>query len=117
MVRVAVDEDFNNDILRALARRCPTLDFVRVQDCGLSGCDDAALLEWAARERRVLLTHDVSTMTTHVYDRLRSGKELSGLWVAPQDAPVARLLDDLLLLVECSLEDEWKGLILYLPLK
>ncbi len=72
MIRLAVDEDFNNDILRGLLRRKPELDIVRTQDAGLSGTDDSAVLEWAAREARILLTHDVTTMTRHARERVRS---------------------------------------------
>ena len=53
MLRLAADENFNNDIVRGLLRRRPDLDIVRVQDVGLSGADDPAILEWAAREGRV----------------------------------------------------------------
>ena len=62
MLRFAVDEDFDNRILRGLLRLLPTLDIVRVQDAGLLGKPDPAILEWAATENRVLLTHDATTM-------------------------------------------------------
>ena len=66
-LRFLVDEDFDNDIMRGLLRRLPTLDVVRAQDVGLSGQPDPIVLAWAAQEDRVLLTHDVSTMTAHAY--------------------------------------------------
>src|SRR5437773_963911 len=69
MLLLAADENFNNDILRGLLRRMPDLNVARVQDAGLSGADDPAVLEWAALEGRVLLTHDVSTITRHAYER------------------------------------------------
>ena len=47
-MRWLADENFNNDILRALFRRNPAIDVVRVQDIGLMGIDDEALLAWAA---------------------------------------------------------------------
>lgn len=53
MLTLAADEDFNNDIIRGARRRTPDADIVRVQDAGLSGMDDEAVLEWAAREGRV----------------------------------------------------------------
>jgi hypothetical protein len=47
---MAADEDFNNVILKSLRgaqRRNADLDIVRVQDvAGLSGADDATVLEW-----------------------------------------------------------------------
>ena len=48
MLFLAADENFNNDIVRGLLRRKPDLDIGRIQDEGLSGADDQAVLEWAA---------------------------------------------------------------------
>jgi hypothetical protein len=62
MTRFLADEDFNNDILRGLLRRHADLEVVRVQDVGLVGAEDDAVLKAAAAEGRVLLTHDVSTL-------------------------------------------------------
>ena len=45
MIRLAADENFNHDIIRGLLRRNPYLDIVSVQDAGLSGADDATVLE------------------------------------------------------------------------
>jgi hypothetical protein len=44
------DEDFDNDITRALLQRIPDLDLVRIQDIGLRGPSDPAILERAAKE-------------------------------------------------------------------
>ncbi len=66
MLRFVAGENFNNNIVRALRRRKADLDIVRVQDVGLSGADDPTVLEWAAQEGRVLLTHDVAAMTAYV---------------------------------------------------
>lgn len=35
-LRFLVDEDFDNDIVRGVLRRQPSLDMVRAQDVGLS---------------------------------------------------------------------------------
>ena len=61
MLKLAADENFNNNIVRGLLRKEPGLDIVRVQDVGLKGADDPTVLEWAAQEERILLTHDVKT--------------------------------------------------------
>jgi hypothetical protein len=44
LLRLAADENFNNDIVRGLLRRKPDLDIVRVQDVGLSGFIEDILL-------------------------------------------------------------------------
>lgn len=80
MLRLAADENFNNNIVRGLLRRRPDLDIVRIQDVGLSGASDPAVLEWAAREGRVLLTHDVSTLTRYADERVQAGKPMPGVF-------------------------------------
>ena len=88
MLRLAADENFNNDIVRGLLRRKPDLDIVRVQDVGLSGSNDASVLEWAAQENRVLLTHDVTTLTSFAYDRVRAGLPMPGVFEVSRAVPV-----------------------------
>ena len=101
-LRFLVDEDFDNDIMRGMLRQLPTLDIVRAQDVGLSGTPDPIVLEWAAQERRVLLTHDVSTMTSHAYARVASGSPMPGVFAVSQLAPISQVIEDLMLLAECS---------------
>lgn len=74
MLRLAADENLNNDIVRGVLRRNPEVDIVRIQDAGLSGADDPTVLEWTAQTGRVLLTHDVTTITRYAYERIRDGK-------------------------------------------
>lgn len=82
MIKLLVDENFDNTIVRGLFRRNPALDMVRVQDVGLSGVDDPTILEWAAQEGRVLLTHDVATITRYAYDPpILKHKAGSNLWM------------------------------------
>ncbi|MCP4664995.1 MAG: hypothetical protein GY849_01410 [Deltaproteobacteria bacterium] len=116
LLRFLVDEDFDNDILRGLLRLLPELDIVRVQDVGLSGRNDASILQWAAEERRVVLTHDVSTMTAHAYARVSEGLPMPGLFAVSQSVPIGKAIEDLALLAECSLENEWEGQVRYLSL-
>src|SRR5215210_6314377 len=104
MRRLATDEDFNNRILRGLLRRRPGSDIVRVQDAGLKGRGDAEVLEWAAREGRVLLTHDVTTMKRYVDERVAAGLPMPGVFEVSQQAPIARAIEEILLLAECSIE-------------
>ena len=116
MLRLAADENFNNDIVRGLLRRKPDLDIVRVQDVGLSGGGDPEVLEWAASDGRVMVTHDVSTLSNHAYDRIEAGRAMPGVFEISATMAVGRAIDDLLLLVECSVDGEWEGQVRYLPL-
>jgi len=62
MIRFLADENFNHQIVRGILRQNSQIDVVRVQDVGLSGVDDPAVLAWAAQEGRIVLTHDVAKL-------------------------------------------------------
>jgi hypothetical protein len=117
MLRFAADENFNNDIVRGLRRRNPELDIVRVQEAGLSGAVDPDVLEWAAREGRVLLTHDVATMTRHAYERVAAGRPMPGVFQVSRGVSVSLVIEDIFLVAECSAEGEWEHQVRYLPLR
>lgn len=117
MLRFAVDENFNMHIVNGVLRRLPTIDLLRVQDAGLSGANDPAVLQWAASEGRVLLTHDVNTLTAFAYERVAESLPMPGVFEVSLQVPVRVAIDEILLLAECSVEGEWEGQINYLPLK
>lgn len=117
MIRLTADENLDNDIIRGVVRRNPDVDILRLQDTGLRGADDPAVLEWAAGEGRVLLTHDVATMTRFAYERVADGKQMPGIFEIGTDLPLVRVIEDVLMIAECSLDGEWEGQVRYLPLR
>ncbi len=117
MLKLAADENFNNDIIRGLLRRKPDLDIVRIQDVGLSGADDPSVLEWAAQEERILLTHDVNTITRYVYKRVDADQAMPGVFEVSRRVSIGIAIEDILILAEYSYEGEWEGQVRYLPLR
>ena len=116
MLRLASDADFNGDILRGLFQRRPDLNLIRVQDAGLRTADDETILEWAAVGGRILLTHDRTTMSNFVYEQVRAGRSMSGVFVIRNKPPLGLMIDEILLLALCSSQDEWKDRVEFLPL-
>jgi len=116
MIRWAADENFDNNIVRALQRRKSDLDITRVQDVGLSGADDAAVLQWCAEEDRILLTHDRATIPIHAYDRVSADEPMPGVFIVPLDLSTGATVEDLLLVTLYSEPEEWEGRVIYLPL-
>ena len=116
MLSLLSDENFNGDIVRGLFLRQPNLDLLRVQDVGLREVDDPAILAWAASNERILLTHDRATMPDFAYDRLVRGEPMAGMFVVNDRMPIRQALDELSLLIDCSEQAEWNGVVLYLPL-
>jgi hypothetical protein len=116
VLRLITDEDLNIGIIRGVIRRIPYLDLVRAADVGLLQTPDPVILDWAAREGRIIVTHDVNTMTRHAYDRIRTGTPMSGLIVLPQSLPIGAAIEELVTLIACSRDEEWDGRVLFLPL-
>ena len=75
------------------------------------------VLEWAAQAGRVLLTHDVSTMTRYAYERVRDGRPMPGVFEVSRSVSIGLAIEDVLLLAEYSFDDEWEGRVGYLPLR
>lgn len=117
MIRFAADENFNNDILRAVWRLDPTLDIIRVQDTEASGFDDPSLLEWLEKENLILLTHDVNTIPKHVSDHLKADKHSPGIFLVSSDSPISPIARDILLIAKCSSIEEWLDQIWFLPFR
>ena len=117
MLSFLADENFNNDIVRGLLRREPSIDIIRAQDTELVGVDDPTLLAWAAQQERIILTHDVKTMTHYAYERIRVSQNMPGVFEVGRLAPIGQIIDDLLILAECSGAGEWEGQVRYLPLR
>lgn len=117
MLPLATDEDFNNRILRGVLRRAPHLDIVRVQDAQLSEKHDSQVLAWAASEGRVLLTHDVTTLRKYAYERVGAGLPMPGVFEVSQELPIGIVIEEILLLAECSVPGEYEGQVRFLPLR
>lgn len=116
MLRLLTDENVHKDIVRGLRRQLPELDVVRVQDAGLGNTDDPIILEWAAQAERILITRDRKTMISFAYGRVRAGKPMPGVFVLKSAMSIGQAISEILLIAECSLPDEWRDRVEFLPL-
>ena len=82
----------------------------------MSGADDPAVLEWAAQEGRIVLTHDISTLVSFAFERIASGRSMPGIFAARSSGSIGAIIEDLVLLTECSVEGEWQDHVRFLPL-
>jgi hypothetical protein len=116
MLRLVSDEDVHEDIIRGLRRREPALDIVRVEDVGLDHTPDPIILEWAASQGRVLITGDLNTMVGFAWSRVTAASPMHGVLALLENAPIGRVLDDVLLVANCYSEEEMKNQVLFIPL-
>lgn len=116
MARFLADENFRIEIVRGVLRQDSTTDIVLAQDVDLGQTPDPMVLERAAEMGRVLLTHDYGDMPLYINERLRAGLPMPGAVQIPWTLPVGQAIEDLLLLIGGSFEDEWENRVHYLPL-
>ena len=115
-MRFLADENFNGKLLVALRTRLPELDIIRVQDTDIAAASDPELLQWAASEQRVLLTHDVQTLAGYAYDRVIESLPMSGIIEVKISKTIGAILEDLVLLIEASRPEEFENQVRYIPL-
>ena len=83
-VRFLTDEDLKHEIAAGLLRAEPAVELVSARDVGLAGLADPEVLEYAAKHRLVVVSHDSNTMTGHASQRVRQGLFMPGLIIVPQ---------------------------------
>lgn len=74
------------------------------------------MLEWAATENFILLTHDVHTITKHAYDRIRAGLPMPGVIEVRDDLPIGQAIEEILIVLLASKPEELANRITYIPL-
>jgi hypothetical protein len=116
MFPLASDENLDDAIVTGLLQRYPTLDLVRIKDVGLSGASDPDILEWAASENRILLTHDRATMPGFAYERVNNSKPMPGVVIVSDHLSIGDAIQEILILVNCSTHKDWENQVIYIPL-
>jgi hypothetical protein len=114
-IRFQADADLNQVIVSAIVRRVPAIDFRTAASAGLACLSDLQVLALAAADRRVLVTHDQSTMPRHFREFVRSQRS-TGVIVVPQHLPVRDAADDLILIWTATEVEEWTDRIAFLPI-
>jgi hypothetical protein len=93
------------------------LDVGRVgdpKDLPLSSTDSAVLL-WAEREARILISEDKSTLTDHLAAHLASGHHSPGIMLPRPTVGRRAVLEFLVLAAHASEPHEWRDAIWYIP--
>jgi hypothetical protein len=114
-VRFQADADLNQIIVSATVRRAREIDFRTASSAGLGRLSDREVLELAAGDGRVLVTHDSKTMPRHFAEFIES-QTSPGVIVVPQHIPVATVVDDLVLIWTATEAEEWINRLCYLPI-
>lgn len=114
MLRFLADEGFSWFIVRGLRDRDPSVNIILVQDVGLTGAADPDILEWAAREWLIVLTHDKRTMTRDANARLVASLPMPGVVVVHWETSPGIAIEGLRKMIGASLEGDWENQIRYI---
>jgi hypothetical protein len=104
-------------IVRHNARGGLSIDAVRVgdpQDLPLASSDPAILL-WAEREDRILLTEDVHTMPGYLALHLQAGGHSPGIFVIAKGCSLGQLVSHLELVAHAGNTSDYADAITYVP--
>jgi hypothetical protein len=91
------------------------MDFISAKEAQLEGVSDPDFLTVAAREDRGVLTSDLKTMPRHFGDFLQTHGHAPGVFLVKQKAPLADVIDDLVMVWAASDADEWRNRIIDIP--
>lgn len=95
-IQFQADADFNQNILRAVWRQEPAIDFQTAYEAGLRAISDLEVLAYAAREGRLLVSHDLTTMPHHFAAFIMSGETSAGLLILRQQLSILQTLNEIL---------------------
>jgi hypothetical protein len=116
VLALLTDENFKEQIVTGLRRRLRDLDITTARATGLLGKADPQVLERAAEEDRVLLTHDTRTMKGFAYERVERGLPMPGVVEVPDLLQIGRAIEDLILIASLIEPDDIRARVLRLPL-
>lgn len=115
-VRFLADANLDRQITEGLCRREPSIDFLSAEAAGLHGKNDLEVLEIAAVQRRLLVTHDKRTMPS-AFGEFLTNQHSSGVLIVPAHLGIGPAVDALLAVWLMTEQEEWADRISYIPIK
>ncbi len=100
------DADLNQAIVTGIIRRQPAIDFQTAFAAGLKGIKDAEVLALAAKEKRILVSHDRRTMPLEFAKFIAINKS-PGVIIVSRKVPLEVVIEELILIWAVSSAEEW----------
>jgi len=115
LIRFQADADIRQQIVLAVRRLEHSIDFASAADSKLIGTADPHILDFAAREGRVLVTHDRRTMIEHFRNHLEQAKLSPGVFLVSQFAATNAVAEALVMVWSASEITDWENQLRHLP--
>jgi uncharacterized protein (DUF433 family) len=109
------DVNLNENIVTGVFRRVPEIGFQTALKAGLHGLIDSQVLDFAANQKRILVTQDCGTTAKHVEDSKRLRGNL-GVLIFSQNSKIEPAIEELILIWKAFESSDHVNSILYLDL-
>ena len=102
---------------KQLLLKRPSLVVYTVGDLGSPslGTLDPEILLWCEDNNFVLITNNRKSMPVHLKDHLAQGRHMPGIITLNPDMSMGETIEELILIAETALKDEYRDRIGYLP--
>ena len=114
-IRFQADADLNEDIVKGVLRRQPSVDFRTATAAQLHSLPDQEVLALAAEDGRILVSHDRKTMPRAFEVFVRTSKS-PGVLIASQKTDLLTVIEDLLLVWSATEAEEWANQLVTIPI-
>jgi predicted nuclease of predicted toxin-antitoxin system len=114
-MKLLADENLSRRVVNAFRRHSSAIQIVRVQEVGLLGRDDTAVLNWAAENDYVLITKDRASIPPLVAHRLETGIPTPYILIIGPGVQLNELLVTIEAIVTFELDTNWQYPIRWIP--
>ncbi|NEQ21115.1 MAG: hypothetical protein F6K28_18200 [Microcoleus sp. SIO2G3] len=76
---------------------------------------DPEILLWCETNNFILVTNNRTSMPVHLADHIAQNHHVPGIFILNADMSIGETIEELILIAECSFEDEYQDQIAYLP--
>ena len=118
MRRFLIDENISPEYRTQLLYHEPSLTVLVIGDEGFParGTPDPEILAWCEQNQFSLITNNRDSMPQHLSEHLSAGHHVPGIFTINRKVSMGLIIDQLLLIVGASDEDEYTDRITYIPL-
>jgi hypothetical protein len=80
------------------------------------GTPDSDILCWCEENRFILVTNNRKTMPVHLAEHLAAGRHVAGIFILNDDMNMGQIMEELMIVAEAALSDEYQDRISFMPL-
>ncbi len=114
-----IDENLPPVIAVQIRQHEPRIQALAIGQPGAppKGAPDPQLLHWIEANNYLLITNNRASMPGHLREHLAAGRHVPGILVTPFPLDIGTLIEELVLIWDASLPNEFQDQIVYLSLR